>query len=141
MPTYSRTKIYIRSWGSSGSYSEFPYQIAGVNTLPEFDATQNDVDKDSYTNTKGRTVRNRVRSNVKTLEFNVPIMTGSELHSLFSITQAAWLDVYFFDEASWSMVSKKMYRSATVSYHKYYIDETSADNNIYTNVKFSFIEE
>ena len=141
MPTYSKTKIYIRNWGSSGSYIEFPYQVSGVNTMPEFDATQNDVDKDAYTNTKGKTVRNRVRSNVKTLEFDVPIMTGSELHSFFNMTKAVWLDVKFFDEASWDMISKKMYRSATVSYHKYYIDSSNANNNIYTNIKFSFIEE
>lgn len=137
----SYTKIYIRNWGSSGNYSEFPYQISGVNTIPEYDATQNDVDKDSYTNTKGRTVRNRVRSNVKTLDFDVPVMSGEELHNFFTMTKSKWLDIKFFDEEAWRIISKKMYRSATVSYHKYYIDKTNPNLNVYTDVKFSFIEE
>lgn len=137
----SYTKIYIRNWGSSGNYSEFPYQISGVNTIPEYDATQNDVDKDSYTNTKGRTVRNRVRSNVKTLDFDVPVMSGEELHNFFTMTKSKWLDIKFFDEEAWGIISKKMYRSATVSYHKYYIDKTNPNLNVYTDVKFSFIEE
>ena len=134
-------RIYIRNWGSSSAYNRFPYKASGRNTLPEFDASQNDVDLDAYTNLKGRTVRNRQRSNVKTLDFGVPLMEGSELHDLFTITKKAWLDVLFFDEESWNMISKKMYRSATVSYHKYYIDKTNANRNLYTSVKFAFIEE
>ena len=40
-----------------------------------------------------------------------------------------------------SWVEKKMYRSGTVSYHKYYINKTNPLLNIYTNITFSFIEE
>lgn len=142
MPSYSYTKLYIRPWGSSSAYSEFPYAIGGVNTMPPFDATQNDMDKDAYTNTKGKLVRNKIRDNVKTLEFNVPTMTGQELKTFFNITKnRTWLDVKFFDEVAWDFVSKKMYRSATVKYHKEYIDESNPLKNIYTGIEFSLIEE
>lgn len=134
-------RVYIRDWGNTGAYKLFPYKIGGVNSTPEFDATQNDVDKDAYTNTKGKTVRNRVRSNVKTLDFEVSIMSGEELKNFIATTKAVWLDVLFFDEDSWDIISKKMYRSATVSYHKQYIDRANPLNNVYTNIKFSFIEE
>lgn len=141
MPTYKNSKLYLRNWGSSGAYNEFPYAINGVNSTPEHDVTQNDVDLDAYTNTKGRTIRNRVRHDVTSLDFNVPTMTGSELHNFFTYTQGQWFDCYYFDESKWAFVSKKMYRSGTVKYHKYYIDDANPNNNQYTNIQFSFIEE
>lgn len=134
-------KLYIRPWGSSGDYQEFPYEIAGGNTLPEHDGSANDVDLDAYTNTEGYTVRNRKRHDVATLNFNVPTMTGAELHQFFNETTNVWLDCMFFYEPAWNFVSKKMYRSGTVKWHKYYIDPTNPDNNIYTDVTFDFVEE
>ncbi len=141
MGNYEYDKLYIRPWGSSEPYQEFPYIIDGVNTLPEHDASANDVDLDAYTNTAGYTVRNRVRHDVATLEFNVPTMSGSELHDLFDMTSDIWLDCLFFYESEWDFVSKKMYRNATVKFHKYYIDKENPDNNIYQNVNFGFVEE
>lgn len=139
--SYSYDKLYIRNWGSSGSYSEFPYTINGNNNLPEHDMSQNDVDLDAYTNTAGKTIRNRVRHDVTSIDFNVPTMSGSELHSLFTLTQNQWFDCYYFDESRWDFVSKKMYRSGTIKYHRYYIDTSDPTKNTYTNVQFSFIEE
>jgi len=133
--------MYIRPWGSTSAYSRFPYEVDGVNTLPEHDAGANDVDLDAYTNTAGYTVRNRVRHDVATLEFNVETMMGNELHELFDTTTDVWLDCLFFYESAWGFVSKKMYRNATVKYHKYYIDNENPDNNIYQNVNFGFVEE
>ena len=138
---YEYDKLYIRPWGSSEPYSEFPYQVNGVNTLPEHDAGANDVDLDAYTNTKGRTIRNRVRHDVATLDFDVPTMYGEELKDFFDYTTDVWLDCYFFYEPEWKFVSKKMYRSATVKYHKYYVDKTNPLNNIYQDVQFGFVEE
>lgn len=138
---YKYDRLYIRPWGSEGAYQEFPYQVDGVNTLPEHDVGANDVDLDDYTNTAGYTIRNRVRHDVATLEFNVPTMTGAELHSLLNMTTNVWLDCYFFYEPSWSFVRKKMYRNATVKYHKYYVDNNTPDNNTYTNVNWGFVEE
>ena len=135
------TKLYIRPWGSSGNYNEFPYLIAGVNTLPEHDASANDVDLDAYTNTAGKTIRNRVRANVASLEFSVSAMSGQELKDFFDMTKDVWLDCKFFYEPAWGFVSKKMYRSGTVKYHKYYVDKTNPLNNIYTDVEFQFVEE
>lgn len=137
----SYDKLYIRPWGSSAAYQEFPYAINGVNTLPEHDVGANDVDLDAYTNTAGYTVRNRVRHDVATLEFNVPVMTGEELHSLINMTTNVWLDCKFFYEPAWSFVSKKMYRNASVKYHKYYVDSSNPNNNIYTDVNWGFVEE
>lgn len=133
--------LYIRPWGSSEEYSEFPYKIDGINTLPEHDGSANDVDLDAYTNTLGFTIRNRIRHDVASLEFEVPTMSGKELHEFFEKTTNVWLDCYFFYEPEWGFTSKKMYRSATVKYHKYYIDPVNPDNNIYQNVSFSFVEQ
>lgn len=133
--------LMIRKWGSSGAYSEFPYKIADVYTLPEHDASANDVDLDAYTNTKGKTIRSRVRHDVAALEFNVPTMTGQELHDLFSRTTHEWLDCKFFYEPSWDIVSKKMYRSGTVTFHRYFMHPTDPLQNIYTDVQFSLIEQ
>lgn len=135
------TKLYIRPWGSSGAFQEFPYQINGVNTLPEHDVGANDVDLDSYTNLEGYTIRNRVRHDVATLEFKVPVMTGEELHNLLNMTSDVWLECRFFYEPSWSFVNKKMYRNASVSYHKYLVDSLNPNNNIYTDVNWGFVEE
>lgn len=133
--------LYVRYWGSTSPYQRFPYKVNGVNTLPEHDTSANDVDLDSYTNTAGKTIRNRVRHDVATLEFDIPTMTGQELHELFDMTTDAWLDCLFFYESDWNFVSKKMYRNATVKYHKYYIDETDPNKNIYQDVNWGFVEE
>ena len=142
MPTYdSYDKLYIRPYGSSDAFQEFPYSIDGVNTLPEHDVGANDVDLDAFTNTAGYTVRNRVRHDVATLEFNVPTMTGSEFHSLLNMTTNVWLECRFFYEPSWAFVNKKMYRNATIKYHKYYVDNSDPTKNIYTDINFGFVEE
>lgn len=138
---YKYDRMYIRPWGSSAPYEEFPYAIGGVNTLPEYDSNANDVDLDAYTNTAGYTVRNRVRHYVASLNFNVPTMTGYELHKLFMETTDVWLDCLFFYEPAWTFVSKKMYISGTIKYHKYLVDPEQPDNNIYTNITFDFVEE
>ena len=135
------TKLYIRPWGSTGSYNEFPYAISGVNTIPEHDRSANDVDLDAYTNTAGKTIRNRVRANVASLEFSVSVMSGDELKKFFDRTKNVWLDCKFFYEPEWKWVSKKMYRSGTVKYHCYYVDKTNPLNNIYTDIDFQFVEE
>lgn len=134
-------KMYFRKWGSSGSYQEFPYKVSNTYTLPEHDVSANDVDLDAYTNTKGKTIRNRVRHDVAAIDFNVPTMTGEELHQLLQRTTNVWLDCKFFYEPAWNIVSKKMYRSGTVSWHKYYVHPTDPNKNIYTDVQFSFIEQ
>lgn len=142
MQQYDRIdRLYIRPWGSSGDYQELPYAIAGVNTLPEHDVSGNDVDLDAYTNTGGYLVRNRVRQNVASISFNIPTMTGAELHTLLDMTSPVWLDCWFFYEPDWAFVQKKMYRSGTIKYHKYYVDPTAPGNSIYTNVTFDFVEE
>lgn len=125
--TYEYDKIYIND-------TAFPY-------VPSHAASQNDVDYDSYTNTKGYTVRNRIRSNVKKLSFTFPALTGDEFHKLLQMTNDAWFQCTFFDEDEWAMVTKTMYRSGTVDYTKYYIDNTDPSNNIYTDITLSVIEE
>lgn len=119
-------KIYINGVA-------FPY-------TPIHNAAQEDVDLDAYTNLAGYTIRNRVRHDVKTLDFNIPQMTGVELHQLLVMRDSVWFQCSFFDEVAWTMVTKKMYCS-TPKYTKYYIDKTNPSNNIYTDVTFSFIEE
>lgn len=135
------TKLYLRPYGSTGKFNQFPYTIDNINTLPENDVSQNDVDLDSYTNTAGYTVRNRVRHDVTSLDFNVPTMNGKELHNFFDYTKDAWFECLYFDESVWDFVIKKMYRSGTVKYHRYFVSDVSPNKNKYTNVQFSFVEE
>lgn len=111
----------------------FPY-------TPTHDAAQEDVDLDAYTNLEGYTVRNRVRHDVKTLDFNIPYMSGAELHQLLVMRDPVWFNASFFDEVEWKMVTKKMYCS-TPKYRKEYIDKTNPNNNIYADIQFSFVEE
>lgn len=121
-----KDKVYING-------TAFPY-------TPDMDAAQEDVDLDAYTNLEGYTIRNRVRHDVKTLDFKIPMMTGSELHSLLLLRDPVWFNCSFFDEVAFDMITVKMYCS-TPKYHKYYIDKTNPNKNIYTDVQFSFIQE
>lgn len=134
-------RMYFKKWNSSGNYQRFPYKIGGVDTLPMHDVAANDVDLDAYTNTKGKTIRNRVRHDVASIDFDVSTMTGKELHELLTRTTDVWLDCYFFYEPSWNFVSKKMYRSGTIKYSKYFVDSSDPNKNIYTDIQFSFIEQ
>ena len=137
---YEYDKMYIQSYDGTGYY-EFPYKVNGVNTLPPHNMSANDVDVDSFTNTEGKTVRHRVRENVASIDFNVPTMCGEELKNLFEYSADAWCKCLFFYEPEWSFVEKKMYRSATVKYERYYIDKTDMLKSQYNNIQFSFVEE
>ena len=131
---YEYDKVYING-------EEFPYSPDGMNnTVPEHDAGQNDVDLDAYTNTAGYTIRNRVRHDVKTLDFKIETMNGREMRDLMRMRSPVWFNVTFFDEAEWGFVTKKMYCSSP-KYHKYYIDKVDPLKNIYTDVEFGFVEE
>lgn len=135
-------KLYIRKLGSSDPFQEFPYSIEGSdNSMPETDVSTNDVDLDSYTNTKGRTIRKRVRDDVASFDFSIPTWNGQELHTFYEETKDVWFECYFFYEPDWKFVLKKMYRSGTVKFHRYYIDKTNPLKNIYTDIQFSIIEE
>lgn len=123
---YEYDKIYVNGVA-------FPY-------TPVHDAGQNDLDLDSYTNTAGKTIRNRIRSDVKTLDFNIPSMTGAEMKQLMEMRKPVWFDCTFFDEAEWKIVTKKMYCSSP-QYTKYYIDSVDPLKNIYTDIQFGFVEE
>lgn len=123
---YDYDKVYVNDVA-------FPY-------TPTHDAGQNDVDLDSYTNLDGKTVRNRIRHDVKTLDFNIPSMTGSEMKALMEMRSPVWFQCTFFDEAEWKIVTKKMYCSSP-KYTKYYIDKNDPLKNVYTNVQFGFVEE
>lgn len=123
---YEYDKVYVNGVA-------FPY-------TPVHDAGQNDVDLDAYTNTAGKTIRNRVRHDVKTLDFNIPTMTGAELKALLALRNPVWFNCTFFDEAEWKIVTKKMYCSSP-KYTKYYIDPKDPLKNIYQNVQFGFVEE
>lgn len=123
---YDYDKVYVNDVA-------FPY-------TPTHDAGQNDVDLDSYTNLSGKTVRNRIRHDVKTLDFNIPSMTGAEMKALMEMRSPVWFQCTFFDEAEWKIVTKKMYCSSP-KYTKYYIDKDDPLKNIYTNVQFGFVEE
>lgn len=123
---YEYDKVYVNNVA-------FPY-------TPTHDAGQNDVDLNSYTNLSGKTVRNRIRHDVKTLDFNVPSMTGAEMKALMEMRSPVWFQCTFFDEAEWKIVTKKMYCSSP-KYTKYYLDKNDPLKNIYTNVQFGFIEE
>lgn len=138
---YEYDKMYFRPWGSAGAFQEFPYTVNSVSTLPEYDVSANDVDLDAYTNTKGRTIRNRVRHDVASVDFDIPTMSGAELKEVFTRFSNVWLECIFFYEPEWDFVSKKMYRSGTVKFHKYMIDKTNPLNNVYQNVQFGFVEE
>ena len=123
---YEYDKVYINGVA-------FPY-------TPVHDASQNDLDLDAYTNTAGKTIRNRIRHDVKGLDFNIPTMTGAEMKQLMEMRSPVWFQCSFFDESEWKIVTKKMYCSSP-TYTKYYIDNTDPLKNIYNDVSFSFVEE
>lgn len=137
---YKYNMMYIKSY-TGDYYYEFPYEVNNTKALPPHDISANDVDKDSYTNTAGRTVRNRVRENVASADFNVSVMSGEELHNLFEYSADVWCYCYFFYEPEWNFVEKKMYRSGTVKYTRYYMNEDNPLTNVYTDIQFSFVEE
>lgn len=120
----------------------FPYKPnpKGDNETPIHEAGQNDLDLDAYTNTKGYTQRNRIRHDVKTLDFSIDVMSGQELKDLLAMRSPVWFKCTFFDESEWTIVTKTMYCSSP-KYTKYYIDKNNPLLNIYTDISFGFVEE
>ncbi len=122
-------------------YDKFYINDVAFPLLPGYDKGLNDVDSDSYTNTKGFTIRQRVRANVNDDTFNISVLVGKQIHDLIQMTKDVWFTATYFDEESWTMKSRKMYRSGTIKYHPYYLDPKDPNKNIYTNINFSIIEE
>lgn len=123
---YDYDKVYVNGVA-------FPY-------TPVHEAGLNDVDKDAYTSLEGRTIRNRIRHDVHTLDFNIESLSGQEMRDIMALRNPVWFDCTFFDEGSWQIVTKKMYCSSP-KYTKYYLDPQDPLKNIYTNVQFGFVEE
>lgn len=122
-------------------YDKFYINDVPFPLLPEFDKGLNDLDLDSYTNTKGYLVRQRVRVNVNDNTFTIPGLVGKQIHDLIQMTKDVWFTATYFDEESWSIKSRRMYRSGTIKYHVYYLDPVDPNKNIYTNINFDIIEE
>ena len=137
---YKYNMMYIKA-ENGDYYYEFPYVVNNTSAVPPHDVSANDVDVDSYTNTEGKAVRNRVRENVPSVDFNVPVMSGDELHKLFQYSETVWCKCYFFYEPKWNFTEEKMYRSGTVKYTRYYMDENNPLLNIYKDIQFSFVGE
>lgn len=137
---------YVIGNAISGTiYNFFAFDKVYVNGIafpytPVHDAGQNDVDLDSYTNTSGKTVRNRIRSDVKTLDFNLETMSGQEMKDLMTMRKPVWFKATFFDESEWDVITRTMYCSSP-KYTKYFIHQTDPLKNIYTSVSFGFVEE
>ena len=123
---YEYDKVYVNDVA-------FPY-------TPVHDAGLNDVDRDAYTNLEGKVVRNRIRHDVHTLDFNIPEMTGEEMKNLMAMRHPVWFNCTFFSESEWAIVTRKMYCSSP-KYTKYYIDKDDPSKNIYAEVQFTFVEE
>lgn len=99
----------------------------------------NDVDLDAYTNTKGKTIRGRIREDVEGVEFSYNVLNGTELNQLLNTTNKEWLNVSWFSEKTNARVTHKFYRSK-INYEKYYVCSNPLDCR-YTNVQFSFVQE
>lgn len=99
----------------------------------------NDVDLDSYTNTDGYTIRNRVREDVESLEINYGVLNGVELNQLLNITKKVWMQVGWFSEKANQRVTHKFYRSK-INYTKYYVCENPLDCR-YTDITFTFVQQ
>lgn len=126
---------------TQADYDKNKITVDGVDlplpsTLP---VELNDVDLDAYTNTKGQTIRGRIREDVESLEFSYDVINGIELNSLLNITSKEWFNVSWFSEKANARVTHKFYRSK-INYEKYYVCDNRADCR-YTNVMFSFVQE
>lgn len=121
-----KDKIYIND-------VEFPF-------TPIHDIELNDLDLDPFTNTAGYLNRNRIRHDVVSLNFSIEGLKGKELHDLLALRNAEWFNCTFWSDKDWAMVTKKMY-CAIFKYHQEYIDPEDENNNIYTNINFTFTEQ
>lgn len=108
--------------------------------LPAHQEAYHDVDLDSYTNTKGKTIRQRVRHNVGDKTLNIPGLYGRDFNKILNMTKDVWFKVTYFDWEKYKFVDKTMYRSGDVTFTNYYLDE-KPDNCILTDISFSVIEE
>lgn len=108
--------------------------------LPSHSEALHDVDLDSYTNTKGYTIRQRIRHNVGDKTLNIPGLYGYQFHQILQMTKDVWFSVTYFDWEEYQFKTRTMYRSGDVSFNNYYLDE-NPDKSILTDISFSIIEE
>lgn len=123
---FAKDKIYIDE-------VEMPVLLRGLQH------GLNDVDLDAYTNLSGKTVRNRIREDVRTLDFTYTVLNGNELHDILQLRKQVWFQCTHFDEKDNAIITKKMY-CGPVKYTTEYIDSNN-DNSIYTSILFGFVEE
>lgn len=99
-----------------------------------------DLDLDSYTNTKGYTIRQRIRHNVGDKTLEIPGLYGYQFHHVLQMTKDVWFNVTYFDWEEYRMKTRRMYRTGDVNFTNYYLDE-DPDKSILTDIKLGVIEE
>ena len=128
------SKIIQIATTSGGTYTELP-EPSSISY--QF----NDVDKDAYTNLTGKTIRNRVRSNVTLLKIAYGAISEDTANTIFTLINPVWFYVKFINPITKTEVIKKMYcspKDITLLFHK---NTEGSSTTMYEGLTFEFVEE
>lgn len=81
---YNKYENYIRVGNSSSSLKQFP-------TPSTLTITLHDLDKDAYTDLKGKTHRNRVRHDVYDIQLGYSVLSDADLAYILNAISNAWV--------------------------------------------------
>lgn len=93
---YNELYDYIKIGHTATSTGSYTYNCSDLQNIPssaKLGRTLHDLDKDGYTDLKGRTHRNRVRHDVEDIEVVFPILSVEDRAYILNLISPAWVYV------------------------------------------------
>ena len=101
---YNKYENYIRVGNSASNLQNFPTPSTLAITL-------HDVDKDAYTDLKGKTHRNRVRHDVYDIQLGYSVLSDADLAFILNAISNQWLYIELKDAKTQQRSVHKVYAS------------------------------
>ena len=142
---YAKYETYIRVGHkgteiSTGNYTSS--DLANFPTPSTISRTLHDVDKDPFTDLKGYTHRNRVRSDIEDITLTYNILSDDDMEYILNRIKPEWIYVELIDKKTKQKKVHKMYASDK-TWDTYRVVKDNNGNWIEQSValSFSLVEE
>lgn len=111
---YAKYENYIRIGHNGVKNADGSYSCSDLQNFPtpsSLGRTLHDTDKDPFTDLKGYTHRNRVRSEVDDIELSYNILSDDDESYILTRIKPEWIYVELINKRTKQRVVKKMYAS------------------------------
>lgn len=135
-------RVSHRATGSAGNYVVNPSDWVNFPTPSDMPYTLNDVDKDPFTDLQGYTHRNRVRTDVLTVDLNYNYLNEDEIAYVLQTISPEWFYIEIIHPKTNQRSIHKVYASSkSVSVRTVKQDSNQNYHNDYVSFGVTLVEQ